>query len=598
MGKNIQNNYAKQDGYYQGLTAGLADNLNSRMTLNDKSPYVFRSAGGSLEVGNACYLKSITGGTFVFNQMLPVSSVASTTKTGVTFTNNGDGSWNITTGNGTATDNAYLVILNNDGLKFKSSHKYLLKGNMGHGSSTTFYLSDNYDGAYRHQDYGDGVIIGNTGNVSSFSIAIRVLNGTAVDNVKIIPQLFDLTQMFGKSIANYIYSLEQGTAGAGVAWFKRFFPKNYYAYNSGSLINVRTNGKTVVGFNAYNPSTGYAKLLGGREYQISGSYSVLAYQDVNGDSGTFYPDADGKFTPDNDCRVLISDGNAEDTCVHLVWDGERDGDFEPYSETIYPISYTELNGLPKLDGENNLYYDGDEYKSNGTVVTRYGVKTLSSNYAVGDSITVSDLKSDTAEIICNKYGELSEWGTVSGTTITLTKSLKTNDTIIYKLANETTDVLNGFTEKQLVNNWGTETFLNSQTIPVPVGNDTDYLPDLKAKLEVVPESPTTDGYYVIKRDSGENSYSLLNSWLSANGYVKKEEIALTNVGTITATEIVSGSLYRNDIAVSGGVDAEDVIFIKTSDSVVYPTLNMNGTTLTVFCATNLSSISVSKMWKL
>ena len=41
--------------------------------------------------------------------------------------------------------------------------------------------------------------------------------------------VFDLTQMFGSTIADYIYTLEQNTAGSGVAWFRKLFPKDYYA---------------------------------------------------------------------------------------------------------------------------------------------------------------------------------------------------------------------------------------------------------------------------------------------------------------------------------------------------------------------------------
>lgn len=50
--------------------------------------------------------------------------------------------------------------------------------------------------------------------------------------------LFDLTQMFGSTIADYIYSLEQGTAGAGVAFFRKLFPNDYYDYNTGTLTTV------------------------------------------------------------------------------------------------------------------------------------------------------------------------------------------------------------------------------------------------------------------------------------------------------------------------------------------------------------------------
>lgn len=50
--------------------------------------------------------------------------------------------------------------------------------------------------------------------------------------------VFDLTQMFGSTIADYIYSLETNNAGAGVAWFRKLFPKDYYAYNAGETTYV------------------------------------------------------------------------------------------------------------------------------------------------------------------------------------------------------------------------------------------------------------------------------------------------------------------------------------------------------------------------
>lgn len=50
-----------------------------------------------------------------------------------------------------------------------------------------------------------------------------------VENVMI----FDLTQMFGSNVANYLYDLETQTAGAGVSLFKQIFYKDYYAYNAG-----------------------------------------------------------------------------------------------------------------------------------------------------------------------------------------------------------------------------------------------------------------------------------------------------------------------------------------------------------------------------
>lgn len=60
----------------------------------------------------------------------------------------------------------------------------------------------------------------------------RVASGATVDET-VNPQIFDLTRMFGEETADYIYSLEQANAGAGVAWFKELFHKDYYPYNAG-----------------------------------------------------------------------------------------------------------------------------------------------------------------------------------------------------------------------------------------------------------------------------------------------------------------------------------------------------------------------------
>ena len=51
-------------------------------------------------------------------------------------------------------------------------------------------------------------------------------------------QFFDLTQMFGSTVADEIYAMEQAEAGSGVAWFRNLFPNDYYAYNAGTKTSV------------------------------------------------------------------------------------------------------------------------------------------------------------------------------------------------------------------------------------------------------------------------------------------------------------------------------------------------------------------------
>ena len=59
--------------------------------------------------------------------------------------------------------------------------------------------------------------------------------------------IIDLTQLFGTTVADYIYNLEQATTGAGVAYFRNLFPKDYYDYNSGEFTCVSAvNGDTCI----------------------------------------------------------------------------------------------------------------------------------------------------------------------------------------------------------------------------------------------------------------------------------------------------------------------------------------------------------------
>lgn len=76
--------------------------------------------------------------------------------------------------------------------------------------------------------------------------------------------------------------------------------------------------------------------------------------------------------------------------------------------------------------------------------------------------------------------------------------------LVYELATPTTESADPYTEIQNVSNWGTEEFVTTSL--VPVGHETAYQPDLRAKIEVAPESPDTDGLYLMKRENGQNSY--------------------------------------------------------------------------------------------
>lgn len=71
-------------------------------------------------------------------------------------------------------------------------------------------------------------------NVSwgSHYVGVKVSSGGTTGSVQIKDLMaFDLTNMFGETKANQIYAMEQQSAGAGIAYFRSLFPKDYYPYN-------------------------------------------------------------------------------------------------------------------------------------------------------------------------------------------------------------------------------------------------------------------------------------------------------------------------------------------------------------------------------
>lgn len=85
-------------------------------------------------------------------------------------------------------------------------------------------------------------------------------------------QLFDLTQMFGSTIADYIYNLETQTAGAGVAFFKALYPNDYYPYNAGTKQLV---GDTLATF-TFGQSI-YQGSIDWKRGVVVGTHKVITY---------------------------------------------------------------------------------------------------------------------------------------------------------------------------------------------------------------------------------------------------------------------------------------------------------------------------------
>lgn len=573
---------ANIDGAYDGMTVGNAEQLVGTTFEEDSVPYNFRTSGGSIDIGDREY-DELVGGTVAWNQLC--ADYATKTEAGITLTNNGYGKLTAS-GTSTAGGNHQFITT---GQTVKAGHKYLINAGTlaAAGDVANIYFMDSTNSVsikairidYPHEE-AYIVTATTTGNMRyylNFSSADIAITGS------ITPQVIDLTQMFGSTIADYINSLETANAGAGVAWFKKLFPKDYYPYNAGQLMSVKASAHNTVGFNAwdeewelgyYNVTTGepatssqnlrsknfipvvpntsyYAKIPTGYiaicEYDADKNFIKCTQGIAN--SGITTTD-DTHFIRFH-CTSAYGTTYNNDICINLSWDGERDGEYEPYVKHEYALdSDLELRGIPKLDASNNLYYDGDTYEDDGTVTRKWGFYTIQTSDITldnGGSYTnvvcakiqnlPSMLKTNAKQAIHSKYGvaqvvwpfdDTSNIGKFAnnpathaywfifpvGTTIEQMRTALSGTTIVYELATPTTEEAEPYQNPQIVDDFGTEEYVDAgvtastptRDVAIPVGHNTKYQPNLRAKLEMLPNSPDGDGDYLMRQTNGENSF--------------------------------------------------------------------------------------------
>ena len=139
---------------------------------------------------------------------------------GITFINNGDGSFSVS---GTATADAIKVFLSKD---WDINHSYLVRGLLDKGIDGSVYWYDDSNGQFSSsKDYIFKPT--NTGN-NQRKIALMIKSGTTV-NFTFFPQVHDLTKM----------NLDNITT---VKEFNRIFPLTYYPYNAGELLSSKVSG--------------------------------------------------------------------------------------------------------------------------------------------------------------------------------------------------------------------------------------------------------------------------------------------------------------------------------------------------------------------
>ena len=337
--------------------------------LTDSTPYVSRTSGGSLTLGvRNRESDKVIGGTIAWNQLASLTSSDWATRR-ATFSSSG------TTTSLTTTSSSSLKYVQ---FALTTNHVYHVRGKIippsscdmlvrfANGTtSTVTYIAD----APANTPLEFSTIGKNTYETGNLRLGLPTTAASGVTGSVEKLQVYDLTAMFGSTIANYLYTLESDTLGAGVAWLtsRGFFTADYYTRQTEKIESVQTS-------------------------------------------------------------------------AHIMWDGSNNviGNYALDSDLV-------LRGILKLDASNKLYYDGDEYSSDGTVIRKYAERAYTSGDATDGSTMITD-----------------------GTTT------------VYKLGVSTTETADPFMNPQNVEAGGIEQYVdaglanNTRTFSMPVGHETTY----------------------------------------------------------------------------------------------------------------------------
>lgn len=460
------------DGETTPIKASKSEEMNVRSAMmlltppiSNNAPHVKRVVGGGIANPYLCKLNKIIGASVVWNQLVYDGNFDSLAH----WSSNG----NISLDNHIVTVNQtrqYGGLITGSKIQFAPQHIILIKFSLksysaqelqiGYGDNVNFTNTKAFSVGTSWDNYYYLHKIPNTVSTLADRIFVRsALSSDWIEYYVAKAQYFDITQMFGSTIADYVYTLETQTAGSGIAWLKSygFFTDDYYAYSANTLQSVSVSGKKNVGNNQldladisgtetsayyHNISTDY-KLKANVTYTLSfdvqtsvspfnmsvgvgtesGSYSAdVAVKNNNSNGRVFIT-----FTPTQEqlsqyeyLKIRLPRYASQTTFTYSIKDIQLELSstataYEPYTETTYPLDHTTLRGLLKLDANNNLYADGDVYPSDGSGDKKYAEVDLGDLNWTKDttslSVTVfrafiSDRKAGTSTFICSKYPTL------------------------------------------------------------------------------------------------------------------------------------------------------------------------------------------------
>lgn len=385
--------YAKNDGYYEGMGVGTADNLTGQTERTDDAMY--RKTGGSEEVASGtATIANIKGNTVAWNQLYKITSFSQEVN-GVTttITNN----YIVCTGT-TNYPGYYISALSNS---IKAGHRYYFRfprpvGVVINSGGTGFY-----SGTVNEK----GSFVYNSSENKNIYIQFYATIANIEVNIAGYILMCDLTLIYGAG--NEPTTPEQFEADY-FKWFGK--PLTYEDYDAGSLRTVHLDLLKTTGFNQWDEqwvnefvnqngsisasgdywrTKNKIKVLYGAEYyiKINGAMQIwVATYDFNdnfitrrvitnkADHCTYTPSA-------NVAYFIVFCGGSNfykapnhDICINIS-DTSRNGEYEPYEEHSVSLPVTTMTGKLNGEGESVVVFP-DGMKSAGTVYDEI--------YTVGD----------------------------------------------------------------------------------------------------------------------------------------------------------------------------------------------------------------------
>lgn len=360
------------DGYYSTLTAGAAENLVGRGSV--LAEYTRRTSGGSADIGSgAATIEKIQGNTIVWNQLADnfvAYNSASITTSGT----------NITVSN--TNSNAVMQIVTGNSLPMVNGHKYIFYNYVAQIVPATISSTQTvvYNGSVQQRPY-TNLVFTYTGATDTCTVIWQFTRTDPSNPTSFtipVPNIYDLTLMFG--------------AGNEPTYddFKKLFPLNYYAYNTGSLMNLTATGVQTNGFNQWDEeweigginnsgqttpssyqmrSKNYIPVFPSTTYYYECKVSAYANTYIE----YYWYDADKNFISGNalsNHQTFTSPANAYyfkfrtnnawagasytgGICINLSWSGYRNGEYEAYWSSTLALPITSVTS-----GGSAVFADG------------------------------------------------------------------------------------------------------------------------------------------------------------------------------------------------------------------------------------------------